>query len=146
MTTRLSRAYGFWGLAAACVALAAWGYTVWLPYRLSSFQHRLLPVLAYVQLVMSLISVVLGIAARKGGGRGLGFVCLILGFLGFVLAMIPHVHSWSPGVSGRFVPNQALQATAAAPAVFTFDLSPVAVVASASALPAAVPELGRSTT
>ena len=42
------------------------------------------------------------------------------------------------------LPNQALQATAAAPGVSTIDFSHVAVVADASALPAAVPELDRS--
>ena len=47
------------------------------------------------------------------------------------------------GVMTILLPNQALQATAAAPGIFTFDLSPVAVVADASALPAAVPELIR---
>ena len=39
------------------------------------------------------------------------------------------------------LPNQALQATAAAPGCFTFAFSHIAVVAGASALPAAVPEL-----
>jgi len=39
--------------------------------------------------------------------------------------------------------NKALQATAAAPGIFTFAFSHIAVVADASALPAAVPELGR---
>jgi hypothetical protein len=42
-----------------------------------------------------------------------------------------------------WLPNQALQATAAAPGIFTFAFSLVAVVADASALPAAVPELIR---
>ena len=39
--------------------------------------------------------------------------------------------------------NKSLQATAAAPVIFTFDFSHTAVVAGASASPAAVPELGR---
>ena len=40
-------------------------------------------------------------------------------------------------------PNQALQATAAAPGIVTFAFSHSTVVAGASALPAAVPELDR---
>jgi hypothetical protein len=43
-------------------------------------------------------------------------------------------------------PNQALQATAAAPGSFTFAFSHNAVVADVSASPAAVPELDRSAT
>jgi hypothetical protein len=39
--------------------------------------------------------------------------------------------------------NKSLQATAAAPGILTFAFSQVAVVADASALPAAVPELWR---
>ena len=119
MTTRTPRVFGICGLTAAGVALAGWCYLICLPYRLSPSQHQLLPVAANVQAITSLIAVALGIAARITGGRRIALAAMILGFTAFLLAIVtPQIHSWSPRVGGRNMPNKSLQATAADPSVY----------------------------
>jgi len=110
MTTRVPRAFGICGVTAAAIALAAWGYTICLPYRLSSFQHQCLPLAVGVQIIMSFAAMLGGFVARITGGRRIGLVAMLSGLVALLLAIsTAHIHSTSPGISRHDLPNQTLE-------------------------------------
>ena len=99
MSSHIASRFGVAGGTIALLALAASGYAMSLPYRISPTQMSLLGVAHLVQFVGSPLSLLLGVVALWGDRRSqwFGYAAIALGGVALLLAFFftPFAHSTS---------------------------------------------------